>query len=99
MPGKHSSNLVLATEWLRSCTNKDCLHPPSEHCVLQIASKMSQASVLKLYDLAGAEEARRTSPFCWRVKLAIAYKGIPCESLPWRRVEKDMIAFSGQGKV
>jgi glutathione S-transferase len=53
----------------------------------------------KLYDLAGAEADRRFSPYCWRTKLALAHKGLEVETIPWRFTEKDLIAFSGQGRV
>ncbi len=53
----------------------------------------------KLYDLAGADERVRFSPYCWRVKLALAHKNLPYETLPWHFTEKEKIAFSGQGKV
>jgi glutathione S-transferase len=52
-----------------------------------------------LYDLAGAEDDRRFSPYCWRVKMALAHKGLSFESVPWRFTEKDAIAFSAQGLV
>ena len=52
-----------------------------------------------LYDLAGAEDDRRFSPYCWRVKMALAHKGLPFETVPWRFTEKDAIAFSSQGLV
>jgi glutathione S-transferase len=55
--------------------------------------------MLKLYDLAGAEADRRFSPYCWRVKMALAHKGLAVETVPWRFTEKDKIAFSGQGLV
>lgn len=55
--------------------------------------------MLKLYDLAGAEDNRRFSPYCWRVKLALAHKDLPVETIPWRFTEKDRIAASGQGRV
>ncbi|HZB93546.1 MAG TPA: glutathione S-transferase family protein [Stellaceae bacterium] len=55
--------------------------------------------MLELYDLAGAEEDRRFSPFCWRVRLALAHKGLPVKTIPWRFTEKARIAPSGQGKV
>jgi len=55
--------------------------------------------VLKLFDLAGAEDDRRFSPYCWRVKLALAHKGLAAEIMPWRFTEKDRIAASGQGRV
>ena len=54
---------------------------------------------LKLYDLAGADERVRFSPNCWRTRFALAHKGLPCETVVWRFMEKDAIAFSGQGKV
>jgi glutathione S-transferase len=55
--------------------------------------------MLKLYDLAGENDNRRFSPYCWRVKLALAHKGLPVETIPWRFTEKDRIAQSGQGRV
>jgi glutathione S-transferase len=55
--------------------------------------------MLRMYDLAGAEADRRFIPYCWRVKLAAAHKGLAMETMPWRFTEKDAIAFSGQGLV
>jgi glutathione S-transferase len=55
--------------------------------------------MLELYDLAGAEEDRRFSPYCWRARLALAHKGLPVATIPWRFTEKDRIASSGQGRV
>lgn len=52
-----------------------------------------------LYDLAGADPARRFSPFCWRIRMALAHKGLEVETVPWRFTEKEKIAFSGQGLV
>jgi len=54
---------------------------------------------LILYDLAGADPARRFSPYCWRVRLAIEHKGLSVETIPWRFTDKDVISFSGQGLV
>ncbi len=54
---------------------------------------------LKLYDLAAADEAIRFSPYCWRARMAIAHKGLPVETIPWRFTDKAAIAFSGQGAV
>ncbi|MEC4814659.1 MAG: glutathione S-transferase family protein [Scytonema sp. PMC 1069.18] len=54
---------------------------------------------LKVYDLAGAEDERRFSPFCWRVKMALRHKGLDVEEIPWRFTEKEAIAFSGQKLV
>jgi glutathione S-transferase len=53
----------------------------------------------RLYDLAGAEPERRFSPYVWRVKLALAHKGLEVETVPWRFVERAAIAPSGQSKV
>jgi glutathione S-transferase len=55
--------------------------------------------MLKMYDLAGAEADRRFSPYCWRIKMALAHKGLAVETIPWRFTEKDAISFSGQGLV
>ena len=54
---------------------------------------------LIMYDLAGAQANRRFSPFCWRIRLAIAHKGLEVETVPWRFTEKAAIAFSGQDRV
>ncbi len=54
---------------------------------------------IKLWDLAGAEDDRRFSPNCWRVKMALRHKGLEAEEIPWRFTEKDAIAFSGQKLV
>jgi glutathione S-transferase len=52
-----------------------------------------------LHDLAGADPALRFSPYCWRTRMALAHKGLPLETVPWRFTDKDVIAFSGQGRV
>ncbi|MBS0559132.1 MAG: glutathione S-transferase family protein [Proteobacteria bacterium] len=54
---------------------------------------------LVMYDLAGADPDRRFSPYCWRAKMALAHKGLPVRAVPWRFMDKDVIAFSGQGRV
>lgn len=54
---------------------------------------------LRLFDLAGADASLRFSPFCWRIRLALAHKGLPVETVAWRFTEKEAIAPSGQGKV
>ena len=55
--------------------------------------------MIKLYDLVGADENRRFSPYCWRIRMALAHKGLDVECLPWHFTEKDKIKFSGQEKV
>jgi glutathione S-transferase len=52
-----------------------------------------------MYDLAGADPELRFSPYCWRTRMALAHKGLAVETIPWRFTEKDVIAFSGQGRV
>lgn len=52
-----------------------------------------------LYDLAGRDERRRFSPYCWRTRLALAHKGLSVETIPWRFTDKEAIAPSGQLKV
>jgi glutathione S-transferase len=52
-----------------------------------------------LFDLAGADPEVRFSPYCWRTRFALAHKGLPVRTVPWRFSDHDAIAFSGQGKV
>ena len=52
-----------------------------------------------LYDLAGADPNLRFSPYCWRTRFALAHKGLPVETIPWRFTEREAIAFSGQARV
>lgn len=54
---------------------------------------------ITLYDLAGARDEHRFSPYCWRIKMALAHKGLAFDALPWRFTEKERIAASGQGSV
>jgi len=54
---------------------------------------------IKLYDLAAAEDDRRFSPYCWRIRMALAHKGLAVKTIAWRFTERDAIAFSGSGTV
>jgi glutathione S-transferase len=54
---------------------------------------------MKMWDLAAAEDDRRFSPYCWRIKMALAHKGLEMETIPWRFTDKEAIAASGQDKV
>jgi len=54
---------------------------------------------ITLYDLAGAEDDRRFSPYCWRTKMALKHKGLEFETVPWRFTEKDAIAFANSKTV
>lgn len=57
------------------------------------------ASTIRHWELAGTEGDRLFSPNCWRVRMALAHKGLQAETVPWRFTEKDAIAFSGQALV
>ena len=57
------------------------------------------AMAIRMYDLAGEDTARRFSPFCWRIRMALAHKGLTVETIPWRFTEKAAIAHSGQERV
>ncbi|MGB3514201.1 MAG: glutathione S-transferase N-terminal domain-containing protein [Microcoleaceae cyanobacterium] len=54
---------------------------------------------IKMYELVGAEDNRAFSPYCWRIRMALAHKQLEVERIPWHFIEKEAIAFSGQGKV
>lgn len=46
----------------------------------------------QLFELVGTEEDRPFSPYCWRIRMALAHKELGAESIPWRFTEKDAIA-------
>ncbi|MDZ7851188.1 MAG: glutathione S-transferase family protein [Halomonas sp.] len=52
-----------------------------------------------LYDLCGIDEGLRFSPYCWRVRYALAHKGLEVETRPWRFTEKQALAFADHDKV
>ena len=54
---------------------------------------------LKLFELVGTDEARPFSPYCWRIRMALAHKGLSAQSIPWRFTEKDAIAPHNSEKV
>lgn len=54
---------------------------------------------IKMYDLVGEEHNRAFSPYCWRIRMALAHKKLEVERIPWRFNEKEAIAFSDQEKV
>ena len=53
---------------------------------------------MRLYELVGKNDLR-FSPHCWRVRLALAHKGLAAEYVPVRFTEKEKIAQSGQGML
>jgi glutathione S-transferase len=54
---------------------------------------------LKLFELVGADAERPFSPFCWRIRMALAHKGLSAETIPWCFTEKDAIAPHKSEKV
>jgi glutathione S-transferase len=59
----------------------------------------TMTGAIKMFDLAGADPDRRFSPYCWRIRMALAHKGLSVETIPWRYHDKPVIAHSGQDKV
>ncbi|EPC01497.1 glutathione S-transferase [Litchfieldella anticariensis FP35 = DSM 16096] len=53
----------------------------------------------RLYDLCGIDEELRFSPYCWRVKYALAHKGLDYETQPWHFTDKQELAFANHDKV
>lgn len=53
----------------------------------------------ELYELRGQEPELLFSPYCWRVRLALAHKGLDFASRRLRFTDKDELAFSGQPLV
>lgn len=49
---------------------------------------------IELYELAGIDD-RRFSPYCWRIRMALAHKGLTPEIVPCLFTDKDRIAFGG----
>ncbi|MBI5132196.1 MAG: glutathione S-transferase family protein [Rhodopseudomonas palustris] len=54
---------------------------------------------LKLFDLVGADASRPFSPFCWRIRMALAHKGLAVDTIPWRFTERSAIAPYQSEKV
>jgi glutathione S-transferase len=54
---------------------------------------------IAFYELVGASDALCFSPNTWRTRMALEQKKLDYETVPWRFVEKEKIAFSGQKRV
>jgi glutathione S-transferase len=54
---------------------------------------------IQLYDLATADPQLRFSPYCWRVKMALAHKGLEWEEIAWHFIEKDRLPEPNAGTV
>jgi glutathione S-transferase len=53
----------------------------------------------QLFELVGEDPARRFSPYCWRIRMALAHKGLEADVVPWRFTETERLAFAGTDKV
>jgi glutathione S-transferase len=62
-------------------------------------ARYNTAMTIIMHDLAGADPALRFSPYCWRIRFALAHKGLPVDTIAWRFTDKAAIAFSGQERV
>ena len=47
--------------------------------------------MIKLYELAGSDEALRFSPYVWRVRLALQHKGLPFEGVTCHFTDKAIL--------
>ena len=52
-----------------------------------------------LYDLCGRDERLRFSPYCWRVRMTLAHKGLEFDTIAWRFEDKEALAFADYDKV
>jgi glutathione S-transferase len=53
----------------------------------------------KLFELCGTDPDRRFSPYCWRIRMALAHKGLDTETVPWRFTQSEAIAFANSKTV
>ncbi|RZN14697.1 glutathione S-transferase family protein [Bradyrhizobium sp. Leo121] len=54
---------------------------------------------MKLFELVGTDTSRPFSPYCWRIRMALAHKGLGAESIPWCFTHKEAIAPHKSDKV
>jgi len=54
---------------------------------------------ITLHDLAGADAALRFSPYCWRIKFALAHKGLDVRAVAWRFRDGAKLPKPNQGRV
>lgn len=53
----------------------------------------------QLFDLAASDPRVRFSPYCWRVRMALAHKELDVTTVPWRFTEKTALAFAKSQQV
>jgi glutathione S-transferase len=75
------------------------LTPHRRYALITQKSRRRGIMAITLYDLAGADEQRRFSPYCWRTKMALAHKGLEVATIPWRFSDKALIAFANSERV
>jgi len=44
--------------------------------------------MIELYELAGQDPSARFSPYCWRIRMALAHKGLHAKLIPWHFGER-----------
>lgn len=54
---------------------------------------------IKLYDLVGEDKSKPFSPHCWKVKMALAHKGLDFESVPTSFTQIDKMENGGFSTV
>ena len=54
---------------------------------------------IELYDLATADPKLRFSPYCWRVKMALAHKALAWREIACHFTDKDRLPQSSAGTV
>jgi glutathione S-transferase len=54
--------------------------------------------MIELYELAGQNPDLRFSPYCWRVRMALAHKGEEAVTIPWRFYEKASLPGAPQNE-
>jgi glutathione S-transferase len=54
--------------------------------------------MIDLYELAGADPEHRFSPYCWRIRMALAHKGLNARTIAWRFTEKTALPGSPPSK-
>jgi glutathione S-transferase len=52
--------------------------------------------MIKLFELAGNDPSLRFSPYCWRIRLALAHKSLEPATRPWRFHEKTSLPGAPQ---
>ena len=68
------------------------------HIQQHTQTKGSSMSI-KLYELTGDDDDRQFSPYCWRIRMALAHKGLAMTTVPWCFTEGDALKFAGATTV